>query len=81
MLSNLRIYKIGTKISVFTMGALQSISTIVGSTKFPGLLILFPPYKTFPPYFLISSIPSKYSFTYPSECKGPNKVLGFKGSP
>lgn len=43
--------------------------------------MVLPPSNIFPPYLLISSIPSKYSFTYSLECKGPNNVSGCKGSP
>jgi len=64
------------------MGALQSISTIVGSTKFPVLpSTILPPYNTFPPYLLISNKPSKYSLTAAFVCTGPINVFGSNGSP
>jgi len=51
-LLHLSIYTIGTNNSSFTIGAFQSISTIVGYTKFPFILgTLLPPYNIFPPYF------------------------------
>ena len=79
--SNFIKYKIGTNSSSLIMSAFLSISTRVGSMKNPSPSSFFPPWIIFPPYFLISSIPSKYSFTAAFVCNGPHNVYSSKGSP
>jgi len=55
---NLIMYKMGTKSSLCRIGALESISMIVGCTKLPSEpSITSPPARTFPPWLCASAIP------------------------
>ncbi len=76
-------YRIGAKVSVWTISASLRSSTMVGCTnvRAPNGESTLPPQRILPPCFFAASSAFSKSLTAPSSISGPISVAGSSGSP